>query len=58
MIADELGARSCNENWLHHTRPITEAFFHARFMLEMAVLRDLAKATRLTVLQAPGRSVL
>lgn len=28
---------SCNENWLRHTRPITEAFFHARFMLEMAV---------------------
>jgi len=28
---------SCNEDWLKRTRPILEAFFHARFMLEMAV---------------------
>jgi hypothetical protein len=28
---------SCNADWLRHTRPILEAFFHARFMLEMAV---------------------
>jgi hypothetical protein len=28
---------SCNDDWLRHTRPILEAFFHARFMLEMAV---------------------
>lgn len=28
---------SHNEHWLEHTRPIVEAFFHARFMLEMAV---------------------
>ncbi len=26
-----------NENWLSVTRPIVEAFFHARFFLEMAV---------------------
>ncbi len=26
-----------NENWLMHTRPIVEAFFHARYFLEMAV---------------------
>lgn len=26
-----------NSNWLQETRPIVEAFFHARFMLEMAV---------------------
>jgi hypothetical protein len=26
-----------NENWLPVTRPIIEAFFHARFFLEMAV---------------------
>ncbi len=26
-----------NENWLKHTRPIVEAFFHARYFLEMAV---------------------
>jgi hypothetical protein len=25
------------QNWPHHTRPIVEAFFHARFFLEMAV---------------------
>jgi hypothetical protein len=28
---------SCNNDWPRHTRPILEAFFHARFMLEMAV---------------------
>ena len=28
---------SCNDDWPRHTRPIVEAFFHARFMLEMAV---------------------
>jgi hypothetical protein len=27
---------SHNEDWLRRTRPIVEAFFHARFMLEMA----------------------
>jgi hypothetical protein len=26
-----------NQNWLAVTRPIVEAFFHARFFLEMAV---------------------
>ncbi|MHB8508932.1 MAG: hypothetical protein ACYDGR_09840 [Candidatus Dormibacteria bacterium] len=26
-----------NEEWLSHTRPLLEAFFHARFFLEMAV---------------------
>jgi len=26
-----------NERWLKETRPIVEAFFHARYMLEMAV---------------------
>jgi hypothetical protein len=26
-----------NAAWEHHTRPILEAFFHARFFLEMAV---------------------
>jgi hypothetical protein len=26
-----------NEDWLRQTRPIMEAFFHARYMLEMAV---------------------
>jgi hypothetical protein len=26
-----------NKKWTQHTRPIVEAFFHARFMLEMAV---------------------
>jgi hypothetical protein len=28
---------SCNDDWPRHTRTILEAFFHARFMLEMAV---------------------
>lgn len=28
---------SMNECWREETRPIVEAFFHARFMLEMAV---------------------
>ncbi len=26
-----------NPDWARHTRPILEAFFHARFFLEMAV---------------------
>ena len=26
-----------NKNWAHHVRPIVEAFFHARFFLEMVV---------------------
>lgn len=26
-----------NENWTSHTRPFLEAFFHAKFFLEMAV---------------------
>jgi hypothetical protein len=29
--------REDNERWLEVTRPILEAFFHARFFLEMAV---------------------
>jgi hypothetical protein len=28
---------SHNARWLDHTRPIVEAFFHARYFLEMAV---------------------
>ena len=27
--------RKHNQNWLKHTRPIVEAFFHASFMLKM-----------------------
>ena len=26
-----------NNNWTHHTRPFVEAFFHAKFFLEMIV---------------------
>lgn len=26
-----------NQDWLTHTRPIVEAFFHARFMLQMTI---------------------
>ncbi len=28
---------SHNQKWLHHTRPIVEAFFHAHYFLKMAV---------------------
>lgn len=28
---------SHNRNWLDHTRPMFEAFFHARYFLEMAI---------------------
>ncbi len=28
---------SHNQNWLRHTRPIVEAFFHAQYFLKMAV---------------------
>ncbi len=40
IVAEGTGHRfdlSCNKDWLCHTRPILEAFLHARFMLEMAV---------------------
>lgn len=30
-------AREDNENWIAVTRPVLEAFFHARYFLEMAV---------------------
>jgi hypothetical protein len=30
-------APGMNDAWEHHTGPILEAFFHARFFLEMAV---------------------
>lgn len=33
---NEMSART-NERWIEATRPILEAFFHAKFMLEMAV---------------------
>ena len=41
--------REHNENWLVHTRPIVEAFFHARSMLAMAVKygRDLDSAPQM-----------
>jgi hypothetical protein len=29
--------RSHNDNWTLHTRPIVEAFFHAKYFLEMVV---------------------
>jgi hypothetical protein len=38
IIADGTGnefKQSHNKNWSKHTRPIVEAFFHARHMLEM-----------------------
>lgn len=30
-------ANSHNEEWARHTRPILEAFFHAKFFLEMSI---------------------
>lgn len=40
IVADGTGktfAIKDNENWLEVTRPLLEAFFHARYFLEMAV---------------------
>ena len=40
IVAEGTGrkfALEMNDDWLRHTRPIVEAFFHARYMLEMAV---------------------
>lgn len=28
---------SHNKEWVHHTRPLVDAYFHARFMLDMVV---------------------
>jgi hypothetical protein len=38
-----------NDDWLAHTRPIVEAFFHAHYMLSMAVTygRELKSAPQL-----------
>lgn len=38
IIAEGVGKKfdqSHNENWLKHTRPMLEAFFHAKHLLEM-----------------------
>ena len=40
IIADGTGHTfdpSHNQNWEQHTRPLLEAFFHSKFMIEMAV---------------------
>jgi hypothetical protein len=40
IVADGTGGKfeiSHNQDWLQHTRPILEAFFHANFFLKMAV---------------------
>jgi len=40
IVADGTGGEfdiSHNQDWLQHTRPILEAFFHAHFFLKMAV---------------------
>lgn len=39
IVAEGIGKsfeQSHNEDWLRHTRPIVEAFFHAQFFLRMA----------------------
>ena len=40
---------SHNADWVHHAKPIVDAFFHARFMLEMVVKcgEDLSSAPSL-----------
>jgi hypothetical protein len=47
---DKTFAMEDNENWLGVTRPILEAFFHARYFLEMAVKygRELEYPPRVT----------
>ena len=40
IVADGTGQEfdsSHNQNWEHHTRPLLEAFFHSKFMIEMTV---------------------
>ena len=40
IVTDGTGGKfeiSHNQDWLEHTRPILEAFFHAHFFLKMAV---------------------
>ena len=40
IVADGTGSEfdiSHNQDWLQHTRPILEAFFHAHFFLKMAI---------------------
>ena len=40
IIAEGTGKEfniKCNAAWTYHTRPILEAFFHAKFFLEMAI---------------------
>ena len=40
IVADGTGKKfelDHNNDWLRHTRPMIEAFFHARYFLEMAV---------------------
>lgn len=49
IIADGTGKKfdhSHNSAWLHHTRPIVEAFFHAHYFLTMVVKygRELEEA--------------
>ena len=49
IVTDGIGGEfdiSHNQDWLQHTRPILEAFFHAHFFLKMAVKygRELQKA--------------
>ena len=52
MVSEGTGktfALEHNDDWLMHTRPIVEAFFHARYMLSMAVTygRELGSAPQI-----------
>jgi hypothetical protein len=49
IVADGTGktfSLDMNSDWLLHTKPIVDAFFHVRFMLQMAVKcgRELSEA--------------
>jgi hypothetical protein len=49
IVADGTGktfSLEMNADWLQHTKPIVDAFFHVRFMLDMAVKcgRELSEA--------------
>lgn len=43
-----------NEQWTQHTRPIVEAFFHARYFLEAAV-KNVKYMDATSMTQPPGR---
>lgn len=47
-----------NEEWMKHTRPMVEAFFHAKYMLEMMVKYGKELETAVNMLPSGWASVL